>query len=106
VDFFRRSLHELANQGDGGSLSDGGFSGIFPRMIYLDHNATTPMAPEIREAMLPFLTEQWGNPSTSYRFGSKLKGVIETARGQLGELIGASPRDVILTSCAKGRASA
>jgi cysteine desulfurase len=69
-------------------------------MIYLDHNATTPIAPEVREAMLPYLTDEWGNPSSSYRFGSKLKGVIETARAQVGELIGASPRDVIFTSCA------
>ena len=46
-------------------------------MIFLDRNATTPIAPEVREAMLPYLGEAWGNPSSSYRFGSKLKGVIE-----------------------------
>jgi cysteine sulfinate desulfinase/cysteine desulfurase-like protein len=50
-------------------------------MIYLDHNATTPIAPEVREALLPYLTEEWVNPSSSYRFGAKLKGVIE-ARGE------------------------
>ena len=49
-------------------------------MIYLDHNATTPIAPEVREAMLPYLTEEWGNPSSSYRFGAKLEGMIETER--------------------------
>ena len=49
-------------------------------MIYLDHNATTPIAPEVREAMLPYLTGEWGNPASSYRFGSKLKGVIEAQR--------------------------
>ena len=48
-------------------------------MIYLDHNATTPIAPEVREAMLPYLTEEWGIPSGSYRFGPKLPEVIETA---------------------------
>lgn len=69
-------------------------------MIYLDHNATTPVAPEVREAMLPYLTGEWGNPSSSYRFGSKLKAVIETARAQVGELIGAQPRDIIFTCCA------
>ena len=42
-------------------------------MIYLDHNATTPILPEVREAMLPFLGDAWGNPSSSYRFGSHLK---------------------------------
>ena len=57
-------------------------------MIYLDHNATTPVAPEVREAMSPYLTEDWGNPSSSYRFGSKLKGVMETARAQVAERTG------------------
>jgi hypothetical protein len=44
-------------------------------MIYRDHNATTPVAPEVREAMLPYLSEEWGNPSSSYRFGSQLDGI-------------------------------
>lgn len=69
-------------------------------MIYLDHNATTRVLPEVREAMLPYLIEEWGNPSSSYRFGSKLKGVVETAREQVAELIGASAREILFTSCA------
>jgi cysteine desulfurase len=69
-------------------------------VIYLDHNATTPIAPEVREAMLPYLTDEWGNASSSYRFGSKLKGVIETARANVAELIGAHSRDLIFTGCA------
>lgn len=69
-------------------------------MIYLDHNATTPIAPEVLEAMMPYLTSEWGNPSSSYRFGSKLKGVIETAREQVAELLGANPREILFTSCA------
>jgi len=77
----------------------------FPRnrarnMIYLDHNATTPVLPEVFEAMRPYFCEEWGNPSSSYRFGSKLKGVIETAREQVAQLIGASGREIIFTSCA------
>lgn len=67
-------------------------------MIYLDHNATTPVAPEVREAMLPYFTDEWGNPSSTYRFGARLRGVLETARGQVAELIGASPREVLFTS--------
>jgi cysteine desulfurase len=67
-------------------------------VIYLDHNATTPIAPEVREAMLPYLAEEWGNPSSSYRFGAKLKAVIETARAQVAELIGASSREIVFTS--------
>lgn len=69
-------------------------------MVYLDHNATTPVLQEVLDAMLPFLTTEWGNPSSAYKFGSKLKSVIETARDQVAELIGASSKDIIFTSCA------
>lgn len=68
-------------------------------MIYLDHNATTPILPEVLEAMMPYLTSEWGNPSSSYRFGSKLKSVVETARAQVAELVGARPTEIIFTSC-------
>jgi cysteine desulfurase len=69
-------------------------------VIYLDHNATTPIAPEVLEAMMPYFKEEWGNPSSSYKFGSKLKKVIETARGQVADSISTNPREVIFTSCA------
>jgi cysteine desulfurase len=69
-------------------------------MIYLDYNATTPILPEVLEAMMPYLTSDWGNPSSSYKFGSKLKTVIETARAQVAELIGAQQSEIIFTSCA------
>lgn len=68
-------------------------------MIYLDHNATTSVLPEVLETMMPYLTSEWGNPSSTYKFGSKLKAAIETAREQVAELIGAQPREVIFTSC-------
>jgi cysteine desulfurase len=68
-------------------------------VIYLDHNATTPVLPEVREAMLPFLDGEWGNPSSTYRFGAKLKTIIETARENVAELVGAaSPREIVFTS--------
>lgn len=51
------------------------------------------------EAMMPFFTSEWGNPSSSYKFGSKLKGVIEKSRQQVAQLICAEPREVIFTSC-------
>lgn len=70
------------------------------QVIYLDHNATTPILPEVFEAMRPFFCEEWGNPSSSYRFGSKLKSAIEAARDQVAEMIGASPREIVFTSCA------
>ncbi len=69
-------------------------------MIYLDHNATTPIAPEVLEAMMLHLTSEWGNPSSTYKFGAKLKAAIETAREQVAELLGANSGEVIFTSCA------
>lgn len=69
-------------------------------MIYLDHNATAPIAQEVLEAMMPYLTSEWGNPSSAYKFGSRLKIAIETAREQVAKLIGAYQNDVIFTSCA------
>lgn len=67
-------------------------------MIYLDHNATTPVLPEVFEAMRPYFCEDWGNPSSSYRFGAKLKGAIEMAREHVADLIGAQPREIVFTS--------
>lgn len=69
-------------------------------MIYLDTNGTTRVLPEVLEAMMPYFTTEWGNPSSSYKFGSKLKTVIEAAREQVADLIGAHPREVVFTSCA------
>jgi cysteine desulfurase len=69
-------------------------------MIYLDWNATTPVLPEVLEAMIPYLTSEWGNPSSTYKFGSKLKTVIEIARLHVAELIGARSMEIIFTSCA------
>jgi len=66
-------------------------------MISLDHHATTPLRPEGFETMLPFLTERWGNPSSSYAFGSSLKSVIEAARGHVAALLGASAREIVFT---------
>ena len=69
-------------------------------MIYLDYNATTPVLPEVVEAMMPYFTTEWGNPSSTYKFGYKIKSAIETAREQVADLIGAHPMEVIFTSCA------
>jgi len=69
-------------------------------VVYLDHNATTPVLPEVLEAMMPYLTTEWGNPSSAYKFGARLKAVIERAREQVAELIGAHSLDIVFTSCA------
>jgi len=69
-------------------------------VIYLDYNATTPLRPEVFEAMKPFLTERWGNPSSSYSFGSKLKAEVEAARRAVAKLVNASASEVIFTGSA------
>jgi cysteine sulfinate desulfinase/cysteine desulfurase-like protein len=52
-------------------------------MIYFDHNATTPVSHEVFEAMRPYFCDEWGNPSSTYRFGSKHKQTMQTAREQV-----------------------
>lgn len=69
-------------------------------MIYLDYNATAPCLPEVLDVMMPYLTTEWGNPSSSYKFGAKLKTIIEVAREKVAVLIGAHPMEIIFTSCA------
>lgn len=68
------------------------------RALYLDHNATTPIAPSIREAMLPFLAEHFGNPSSSHALGRAALEAVEDARGQVANLLGADPEEVVFTS--------
>jgi cysteine desulfurase len=70
------------------------------RWVYLDNNATTMVAPEVREAMLPFLgDENYGNPSSMHSFGGRLGKHLVKAREQVAALIGADPSEVIFTSC-------
>ncbi len=68
------------------------------RPIYLDYNGTTPHAPEVIEAMRPFLESEFGNPSSSHWYGIRPKQAIEKARCQVAELIGCSAQEVIFTS--------
>src|SRR3970040_1954059 len=68
--------------------------------IYFDNNATTLVLPEVFEAMRPFLSELYGNPSSIHRFGSQVGQKISEARAQVAALIGAAdPVEVIFTSC-------
>ena len=69
------------------------------KICYLDNNATTRVAPEVVEAMLPYFTEQWGNPSAAYRYGNQLVKDLDRAREQVASLINAEPREIIFTSC-------
>jgi cysteine desulfurase len=67
--------------------------------IYLDNNATTPVAPEVIEEMLPYLRELYGNPSSMHTFGGQLHRKIEEARAKVASLIGADSEEIIFTSC-------
>lgn len=66
---------------------------------YFDNNATTRVAPEVVEAMLPFLRDFWGNPSSIYGFGKQLAKPMNAARQKVAALINADPREIIFTSC-------
>jgi cysteine desulfurase len=70
-----------------------------PNRIYLDHAATTPVRPEVREAMLPFLgDETFGNPSSAHAFGRAARAAVERAREQVAQAVGAEPRQIYFTS--------
>jgi cysteine desulfurase len=66
--------------------------------IYLDYNATTPIAREVAEAMVPYLYEHFGNPSSSHPFGVATKRAVEAARGKVAALLGCQPSEVVFTS--------
>jgi cysteine desulfurase len=69
------------------------------KTIYMDNNATTRVAPEVLEAMQPFLSDLYGNPSSAYTFGGKVARDIREAREQVASILGASPEEIIFTSC-------
>ena len=70
------------------------------RTVYLDNNATTAVAPEVLEAMLPFLRDRYGNPSSMHAFGGDIGGDVERAREKLAALLGAEhSSEVLFTSC-------
>jgi cysteine desulfurase len=69
-----------------------------PRSIYLDYNATTPLDPAVREAMLPFLGETWGNPSSVHHMGRKARALLDDARDRAAKFLGAKPSEIIFTS--------
>jgi cysteine desulfurase len=69
-----------------------------PRTIYLDYNATTLLDPSVRDAMLPFLGEVWGNPSSVHHVGRKARALLDDARDRTAKFLGAKPSEIIFTS--------
>jgi len=70
-----------------------------PPIYYFDNNATTRVAPEVVDAMIPFLREYWGNPSSTYVFGRQVGEHVDQARAKVAALINAEPREIVFTSC-------
>jgi cysteine desulfurase len=68
------------------------------RTIYFDYNATTPLDPEVREVMLPFLGDVWGNPSSVHHVGRKARALLDDARDRAASFLGAKPSEIVFTS--------
>lgn len=68
------------------------------KRVYMDHSATTPLDPRVLKAMEPYLTEEYGNPSSIHRMGQIARNGVETAREQVARLINAAPEEIIFTS--------
>jgi cysteine desulfurase len=68
-------------------------------VIYVDNNATTKVAPEVLDAMLPYFSTYYGNPSSMHTFGGEVAGEIKAARDNVAKLIGAQPEEIVFTSC-------
>ncbi|MFD4949382.1 cysteine desulfurase family protein [Streptomyces sp. NPDC058409] len=75
-----------------------GITDGLPRPVYLDHQATTPVDPRVVDAMLPYLTSEFGNPSSSHVYGRAAAEAVGRARAQVAALIGARPEEVVFTS--------
>jgi cysteine desulfurase len=68
-------------------------------LLYFDNNATTPVDPEVLDAMMPYLRGHYGNPSSVYRIGKEAARAMDTARGQVAEALGCDGGEVVFTSC-------
>ncbi|HUA83117.1 MAG TPA: aminotransferase class V-fold PLP-dependent enzyme, partial [Bryobacteraceae bacterium] len=66
--------------------------------VYLDYNATTPVAPAVLEAMLPFLGENFGNAGSVHSAGQRARAAVDAARESVAALIGAKPSEIVFTS--------
>jgi cysteine desulfurase len=80
------------------ALEDPGSRGFIMKPVYLDYNGTTPHAPEVLEAMKPFLETEFGNPSSSHWYGIRPRQAVETARGQVASILGCRAEEIIFTS--------
>jgi cysteine desulfurase len=69
------------------------------KTVYVDNNATTKVAPEVLEAMLPYFSELYGNPSSMHFFGGQVQKKVDEARAKVADFLGAEPSEIVFTSC-------
>src|SRR5262249_48320813 len=74
------------------------FRRIVMRTVYFDYNATTPLDPQVREAMLPYLSEIWGNPSSIHHVGRQARALLDEARDRATQVLSCKPSEIIFTS--------
>ena len=70
------------------------------RPVYLDYNATTPIDPQVADAVIPFLQKHFGNPSSAHVYGRRAREAVEQARGEVARLVGAVSEEIVFTGCA------
>jgi cysteine desulfurase len=91
--------NEVSARDECSSGKNSSTNGLSPKMVYMDNNATTRVAPEVLEDMLPYLSDYYGNPSSMHAFGGQIGKAISKARLQIASLIGAEPEELVFTSC-------
>ena len=69
------------------------------KTVYVDNNATTKVAPEVLEVMLPYFSEYYGNPSSMHFFGGQVQKKVDEARAKVADFLGAEPSEIVFTSC-------
>jgi cysteine desulfurase len=69
------------------------------KTVYADNNATTKVAPEVLEVMLPYFSEYYGNPSSMHFFGGQVQKKVDEARAKVADFLGADPSEIVFTSC-------
>ncbi|HXT23078.1 MAG TPA: cysteine desulfurase family protein [Thermoanaerobaculia bacterium] len=84
--------------GNDDTVNDDTVNDTLNNIAYFDHNATTPVDPRVREAMLPWLGERHGNPASAHRAGQAAREAVESARDRVAALLGAHPDDVVFTA--------
>eukprot|EP00455_Lapot_gusevi_P000770 TRINITY_DN10342_c0_g1_i3.p1 TRINITY_DN10342_c0_g1~~TRINITY_DN10342_c0_g1_i3.p1 ORF type:complete len:419 (+),score=117.90 TRINITY_DN10342_c0_g1_i3:64-1320(+) len=91
---------EFLQQTSAAEAKEEGFGEDEDEILYCDYNATTPVDPEVVDAIMPYLFQHYGNPSSSYKIGVSVKAALETARAEVAALLECTPQEILFVSCA------